>query len=338
MNILILGSGVSGLTTGVRLLEAGHSVAIWTRDLPAQTTSSVAAAVWYPYKAYPEDKVTAWGAEAYRVFTTLAGVEGAGIRMAEVLELLSAPTPDPWWVAAVDGFRHAAPDELAAAGAGYRDGYVFAAPVIAMPVYLDYLARRFESLGGTITQRPIASLDEALAACSVVVNCTGLGARDLTGDTDLHPSRGQVLRIRPNGFQRCILDDTGPNAVAYIVPRLTDIVLGGTDDEGSAGTEPNPDVTADILRRCARLDPAFAAVSEADILSIAVGLRPVRSAVRLEVERPQPARQDRLVVHNYGHGGAGVTLSWGCAAEAVRLIHEHATAFPHSIHTNRTQP
>ncbi len=319
MNILILGCGVSGLTTGLRLLEAGHTVSIWTRDLPSGATSSVAAAIWYPYKAYPEDKVTAWGAEAYRVFASLADVEGAGIRMADVLELFPAPAPDPWWVSAVPAFRHATPGELPP---GYSDGYVFAAPVIQMPIYLDYLMRRFESDGGKVTLRAVSSLDEALAACPVVVNCTGIGARDLTGDTDLHPSRGQVVRIRPNGFRRCLLDDTGPNAVAYIVPRITDIVLGGTDDEGNASTEPDPAVTADILRRCSRLDPAFATVSEADILSVACGLRPVRSAVRLESEHPAP---DRLVVHNYGHGGAGVTLSWGCASEVVRLIHAHAT-------------
>jgi D-amino-acid oxidase len=318
MDILILGGGVSGLTTGLRLLEAGHRVRIWTRDWPSATTSSVAAAIWYPYKAYPEDKVTAWGAEAFRVFASLAAVEDAGILLADVLELLPAPTPDPWWVSAVSGFRHARPEELPP---GYHDGYVFAAPVIEMPIYLDYLQRRFRAAGGAISQRAVASLEEALAESSVVVNCTGLGARELLGDTDLHPSRGQVVRIRPNGFRRSLLDDTGANAVAYIVPRQTDIVLGGTDDEGNASTEPDPAVTRDILRRCARLDPAFATVSEADILSVACGLRPVRSTVRLEAE---PRADGRLIVHNYGHGGAGVTLSWGCASEVVHLVNGHS--------------
>jgi D-amino-acid oxidase len=190
-----------------------------------------------------------------------------------------------------------------------------------MPIYLDYLQRRFRATGGAITQRAVASLEEALSEASIVVNCTGLGARELLGDTDLHPSRGQVVRIRPNGFRRCLLDDTGANAVAYIVPRQTDIVLGGTDDEGNASTEPDPAVTRDILRRCARLDPAFAAISEADILSVAVGLRPVRSAVRLEAE---PRADGRLIVHNYGHGGAGVTLSWGCASEVANLVNGHS--------------
>ena len=169
----------------------------------------------------------------------------------------------------------------------------------------------------------VSDLAEAFAACATVVNCAGLGARELVGDRDLHPSRGQVARIRANGFARAVLDDHGPNAVAYIVPRTRDIVLGGTDDEGNESTEVDDAITRDILRRCARLDPAFASVGPADVISVAVGLRPVRSSVRLEAERPAP---DRLLLHNYGHGGAGVTLSWGCADEVVALLAATAAA------------
>jgi D-amino-acid oxidase len=124
------------------------------------------------------------------------------------------------------------------------------------------------------------------------------------------------------------------------VPRLRDIILGGVDDDDDERLEVDDAQSASILRRCANLvehfDPAFAAslrahlVAEAggssalaEILGAAVGLRPVRSAVRLEAERIVP---ERLLVHNYGHGGAGVTLSWGCAAEVVRLIERAAAS------------
>jgi len=314
MEILVLGAGVSGLTTGLRLLEDGHRVRVWAKALPPATTSNVAAAVWYPYKAYPEDKVTAWGAVAYHVFERLASVAGSGVMLSEVLELLPPAMPDPWWVAAVSGFRRATPDQLPP---GYADGWLFDAPVIEMPRYLDYLLRTLRERSGSIEERGAGSLGAALDACSIVVNCTGLGARELCGDHDLHPSRGQVARIRHNGFRRVVLDDLGPNSVAYIVPRVDDIVLGGTDIEGEESTAIDPATTRDILRRCARLDPAFAGVTEDDIVSEACGLRPVRSMVRLEAERVAPGH---LVIHNYGHGGAGVTLSWGCAAEVAALV------------------
>jgi D-amino-acid oxidase len=314
VDILVIGGGVSGLTTGLRLLEAGHAVRLWARALPPDTTSNVAAAIWYPYKAYPVERVAAWGAATYRVFSALAEEPDSGVRRTPVLELLPTPTGDPWWARAVADFRHARADELPP---GYADGYVFTAPVIDMGIYLDWLRARFEAAGGQISVCAVGDLAEAFAVCPTVVNCAGLGARELVGDHDLHPSRGQVARIRANGFARALLDDHGPNAVAYIVPRTHDIVLGGTDDEGSESMMVDDTVTRDILRRCARLDPAFASVAPEDVLSVAVGLRPVRSSVRLEAERLAP---DRLLLHNYGHGGAGVTLSWGCADEVVALL------------------
>jgi D-amino-acid oxidase len=316
MDILVVGCGVSGLTTGLRLLDAGQRVTIWASALPPATTSNVAAAVWYPYKAQPADKVTAWGADAYRVFKQMAADAETGVAMADVLEYRPGPSPDPWWVSAVEGFRHATPGELPA---GYADGYVFAAPVIDTGVYLDYLLRTFRARGGWVVQRTVRDLSEAFAQSRVVVNCAGLGARELVGDRDLHASRGQVVRVRPNGFRRVVLDDDGPDGVTYIVPRHRDIVLGGTDEEGNESTQPDPEATRGILRRCANLAPAFASITEDDILSVVCGLRPVRSTVRVEAERPAP---DRLLVHNYGHGGAGVTLSWGCARAAVALVAE----------------
>lgn len=314
MHILILGCGVSGLTTGVSLLEAGHTVTIWTKDLPQQTTSSVAAAVWYPYKAYPEDRVTAWGATAYRTFTQLAAVDETGVLLATLLELKPVPSPDPWWLSAVTDFRHATPNELPA---GYVDGYVFTAPVIEMPLYLDYLLGRFREAGGVLEQRTVERLDDAFAVAPMVINCVGLGARALVGDSDLHPSRGQVVRVRHNGFRQVVLDDDGPNRVAYIVPRLNDIVLGGVDDEYNESNVVDPTLTPDIIARCANLVPAFAQIRPDDILSVACGLRPVRSSVRVELE---VASSGGILIHNYGHGGAGVTLSWGCAAEVVALV------------------
>jgi D-amino-acid oxidase len=314
MHVLVLGCGVSGLTTGISLLEAGHTVTIWTKDLPQQTTSSVAAAVWYPYKAYPEDRVTAWGATAYRTFADLADVPGSGVLLATLIDLKPSPSPDPWWVSAVSGFRRATSDELPA---GYVDGYVFTAPVMEMPLYLDYLLRRFHEASGVVEQRAVERLDDAFAAASIVINCVGLGACTLVGDTDLHPSRGQVVRVRHNGFRRVVLDDDGPNRVAYIVPRLNDIVLGGVDDEYNESVAIDPALTPDILARCANLAPAFAQLRSDDILSVACGLRPVRSTVRVELER---LPLERILIHNYGHGGAGVTLSWGCAAEVSTLV------------------
>lgn len=318
MEILVIGAGVSGLTTGVALLRAGHTVRVWARDLPPHTTSNVAAAVWYPYKAYPAERVTVWGAEAYRAFVRLAQDASTGVMLSELHDLKQEPADEPWWVGAVEGFRHARADELPA---GFADGYVFAAPVIDTGVYLDYLLRTFQEAGGEIEQLEVHGLGEAFERWPLVVNCAGLGARELVGDQDVRPSRGQVVRVRHNGYRRVLLDERpgSEGSVTYVVPRVHDIVLGGTDDEAGGDTTPDAEVTRDILRRVAAVEPAFAGLTEADVLSVAVGLRPVRSVVRLEREHMGTGR---TVVHNYGHGGAGVTLSWGCASEVARLVAE----------------
>ncbi len=227
------------------------------------------------------------------------------------MEIFPEPVEDPWWLTAVPSFRRATTSELPD---GYRDGYVFEAPVIEMPVYLGYLMRRFEALGGQIAVRSLDSVDEAFAHYDRVIDCAGLGARELIGDSTLMPIRGQVVRVAQVGIERFWLDDYGPSGVTYIVPRANDCILGGTADEGSEDLTPDPATAAAIIARCVALEPRL---RHAQILEHKVGLRPGRPTVRLEAEQWAPGK---LLIHNYGHGGAGVTLSWGCAAEVLRLV------------------
>lgn len=295
---IVVGAGVVGLTCAVRLLEAGHRVDVLARDLPLETTSAVAAAIWYPYRALPQDKVTAWSATSYAVFDALADTDPeSGVRMLAGTEVFASRQPEPWWRRAVPGL-----DRETTLPAGYGDGWTFVTPVVEMPVYLPWLAGRVEELGGTITRM---NLRELPSGGDLVVNCSGLGARLLGADRSVVPVRGQVLHLEQVGLERWWLDGAGPT---YVVPRSRDIVVGGTDVEGEWSRTPSAEVADDILRRATRLVPEL---RDARVLRHKVGLRPVRPAVRLE--------RVGHVVHCYGHGGAGVTLSWGVAEEVVAL-------------------
>ncbi|NYG55455.1 FAD-dependent oxidoreductase [Nocardioides perillae] len=298
--VVVVGAGVVGLTCAVRLLEAGHRVDVLARDLPLETTSAVAAALWYPYRALPQERVTAWAATSYAVLDALADTEPeAGVRVLEGTEVLAARTPDPWWRPAVPALTRET-----ALPAGWGDGWTFRAPVVDTAVHLPWLAARVHALGGTLTRAALTALPRADGV--VVVDCAGLGARLLAGDRSVVPVRGQVVHVEQWGLERWWLDAAGPT---YVVPRGEVVVVGGTAQEGEWSRSPDPATVEELLARAARLVPE---VRGRRVVAHRVGLRPVRPAVRVE--------RVGDVVHCYGHGGAGVTLAWGCAEEVVRLL------------------
>ncbi len=301
--VIVVGSGVIGLSCAVRLLEAGHRVDVVARDLPRETTSAVAAAIWYPYLALPQERVTAWAARSYEVFARLAEQEsGAGVRMRLGTEVLRASAPDPWW-------RDAVPDLARThdVPSGYAGGWSFVAPVVTMPTYLGWLAARVEALGGTLTRLNLPGLP---TGGDLVVNCSGIGARLLGADPSVTPVQGQVVYVEQHGLDRWWLDGDGPTPT-YVVPREREIVVGGTSVAGEWSRTPSPQVADDILVRASALVPAL---RTARVLRHKVGLRPARPTVRVERDP-----DDGRVLHCYGHGGSGVTLSWGCAEEVVSL-------------------
>jgi D-amino-acid oxidase len=271
------------------------------REPPERTTSAVAAALWYPYRAYPRERVAAWSARGFEVLSELAGVAGAGVRMRWGTERVGTGAEDPWWREAVPTFVRT------------KDGWRFEAPVADMSVHLPWLVGRLEALGGSLRRAELATLDEALDRAPVVVNCAGLGARELDGDDALVAVRGQVVYVEQNGVEEWLLDQADAERLVYVVPRERDVVLGGTAQEGEEDARADAETAAAIRARCVAAVPALA---RARVLGSRVGLRPARSAVRLEAE----ARAGGTVVHCYGHGGAGVTLAWGCAEEVVGLV------------------
>jgi D-amino-acid oxidase len=301
--VVLVGAGVVGLTAAIRLREAGVVADVVAREPPAATTSAVAAALWYPYRAFPRERVEGWSARGFEVLSELARDPPTGVRMRWGTELVPGDTEDPWWRAAVPTFERTA--------AGWR----FAAPVADMSIHLPWLVARLEALGGALGIAALGGLDEALARAPVVVNCSGLGARELAGDSALLAVRGQVVYVEQVGLEEWLLDQSDPEELLYVVPRERDVVLGGTAHEGAEDRACDPAVAAAIRDRCAAAVPALRG---ARVLGGAVGLRPARPAVRLEAEE----RDHGTVVHCYGHGGAGVTLAWGCAEEVVRLVRE----------------
>lgn len=310
MDAIVIGCGVSGLSCGIRLLEQGLGVTIVAEQLPPRTTSNIAPAFWYPFKAYPLERVQRWGQLALAEFYRLMAEPEAGVSAAVLVELYPVPTPTPWWA---DLVRRCQPIPPADLPPGYQAGFEAEVPLIETPLYLPYLLAWFRRLGGRIEQRRLTQVAERAEPGRLIVNCTGLGAAELAGDEGVYPIRGQIIRVRRPGLERQIVNALSGPAMTYIVPRRDDCILGGTAEEHVWSLDPEPSIAAAILQRAQVLAPSLA---QSEVLEHLVGLRPGRKEVRLELEQLGP---DCTVIHNYGHGGAGFTLSWGCAQEVAEL-------------------
>lgn len=321
--ITVVGAGVVGLTTAVRLAEAGYAVDVLARDLPQETTSVLAGALWYPYRAKPPGPVSQWARAALEVFVKEAADSKSGVRMVDGLELRQSRS-NPWFSDVLTdsvAFSHYSelPD-------GYRDGWQMRLPVIEPAVYLSSLVKRLKELDGTLTRLPLTGMPGR----GIVVNCSGLSARSLVPDKSVIPVQGQVVRVAPiEGVDTWLLDQSDEAELVYVIPRSNDIVVGGTAVENNFDRHVDHDVTEAIMRRAARLVPQL---TRAEILSTAVGLRPTRPKVRLELEH---GTNGAAVVHNYGHGGSGWTLSWGCADAVVEHLDRYIAARAHEIHDDK---
>lgn len=312
IDALVIGAGVSGLTVAICLAEAGLAVRVRTRQLPA-VTSCAAGAIWGPY-LIDDERVLPWSEQTRVILTGLAGDPGTGVRVRHGLEASEHGVPPPSWATGLAGFRVATEPELPA---GFASGWWYSTPVIDMPVYLDYLRERLLASGGTIELGEVRSLPEAAARAPVVVNCAGVEAGELVCDPLLAPSRGQLVVVDNPGVDTFFAQHDESAAPVYYLPQGDRVVLGGSVLPGRTDLAPDAGIAGGILRRCATIDPAF---GTARVVGHRVGLRPSRPRVRLEREQTSWG----AVIHNYGHGGSGVTMSWGCALEVARLAGAYA--------------
>jgi D-amino-acid oxidase len=309
-SVAIIGAGVSGLTCGVVFAEHRYRTAIFAKETGPQTTSGAAAAIWFPYHVEPAEIVIPLALRTFDALADLAREAETGVSIIDLRQFSrTGEVQIPDW--AIPFGASVIPNEVTRNG-GFKSGYVITVPLMDTTVYLDYLAARFRKAGGEIQANVcFEKLEQVDVKFDLVINCAGIGARQLVQDIDLEPHRGQVATV-PNidGLSCAIVCDDAP--LMYAIPRANDCVFGGTNalsDNLAADTE----TTDRIVAECSRV----LKIDKPRVLTERVGLRPFRkSGVRLERDR---LADGRAVIHNYGHGGAGFTLSWGCAHEVFDL-------------------
>lgn len=309
-DLAVVGCGVIGLTTAVLAQAAGHRVTIYADRDPTQTTSTKAAASFKPVDvAYTEATHRmlhlSWD-EFGRV--EAADASGSGVRRHLHWDAASAPFETPPYLDVMEGPEVVESPHVPGGCAfawRYRTFFVDAT------VFLPWLVRRFEANGGVLVRRHFENLDEvADLPHAVAFNCAGLSARELCGDQDLIPIKGQIVLVDPQPDMDWSIKADG----FYVYPRAHDTVLGGTA-EWHAEDEIVEHGAADaILRANKRILPDL---KPEHVRRTYAGLRPYRTgSVRVELDESRRTP----IVHNYGHGGAGFTLCWGSARLALDLI------------------
>lgn len=309
--VLVIGCGVIGMTTAVCLAETGRSVHVLSDRSPQQTTSAVAGAVWGPYVS-TDPRVLDWSLDSLEDLRAIANDRASGVRFVRGLEASRTAVGAPPWLGQLPTFQLVEPRVLPF---GFRSGWSYEAPIFDMPVYLQYLEDRLAAAGVTMQMltTPVNSITQLSGLAEVVVNCTGIGARFLVPDESMSTAWGQLIVVDNPGLTGFFSDYPESSDPTYYIAHEDHVVLGGCIDPVRTGLDPDSQVAAEIIQRCCQVQPTLA---DAVVREIRVGLRPVRRSVCLERHEVG----DRIVVHNYGHGGSGVTLSWGCARQVQRLL------------------
>jgi D-amino-acid oxidase len=308
VDALVIGAGVCGLTAAVALAEQGMDVVVRAQAVRERTTSWAAGAIWGPLDSHQSETLR-WSEATLHVLLGLLR-EDVGVRQAYGLEACREHVDPPYFLTNTE-VKLASLGELPD---GFVSGWRYAAPLVNMPVYISYLHARLEAAGGRIEHGHVARLRDAPPS-RVLVNCSGAEARSLVPDDAVTAVRGQLVVVANPGIDEFFAEFLGDQVnLTYIFPIDGDqVVLGSTFEEYGTRTDHDPVIAKEIIDRCARIDGRL---SDTRVLDHRVGFRCIRNGgVRLEHE----LLDGRDVIHNYGHGSGGVSLSWGCAADVALL-------------------
>ncbi|OPD54062.1 FAD-dependent oxidoreductase [Bacillus anthracis] len=351
--ILVIGGGVIGLTTAWILQNEGYQVKIVTEKLAPEVTSVVAGALWEWPPAVcgnHQDEVSIkiskeWSLLSYKIFSELAKNKESGVYMRNATfffkYLVESNLKDLEKMNElrqhVQNFRHDTSliqEKGINQTIGIKDAYSLLAPMIDTDIYMKWLEKKVrkanceiiqEKIVGNLEQQERKLKDEYQV--DMIVNCTGLGAIDLTED-EMYPLRGSLVRVVNNGHHFPKLDEAycishdgiseDPGFI-FILPRGENmLLLGGLAEFNKWDMEVDLDnyqPIEEMYNRCKEFFPPLEKAVIDACEPVRTGLRPFRKqSVRLE------RVPNSSIIHNYGHGGSGLTFSWGCALQVLEII------------------
>lgn len=217
-------------------------------------------------------------------------------------------------------YRRATEDELKICPGEWKFGSFFTTLLTECGLFLPWATKKFLDAGGRILNKRVGSFSDLHGSYDIIVNCSGLEAKTLCNDRKVVPIRGQVIKVHAPWIKMAYYGDFD----TYIVPGFSGVTLGGCRNFESYDLRPSEYDFESIKTRCEALVPSL---KTAKVEEVKVGLRPHRDPVRVETEFMDSSRGILKIVHNYGHGGYGVTTSPGTAKHAARLVRDCWTGY-----------
>ncbi|GAB6022028.1 hypothetical protein CHUAL_006178 [Chamberlinius hualienensis] len=315
--VAVVGGGVIGISSALAVVQRvpNLSLTVIAESFSPDTTGDGAAGLWMPYLLGKGLKqlTSEWAKQTFSFLQDLflSDAESTGISLVTGYAFDDEDEVDLFWKDLVLGLSPMSSNELNLVGAS--KGFKFTTFITECRKLLPYLMKKLEAHGVTFIKRKLNSLDDIVNDYDVIINCPGVKASLLVQDADVHPIRGQIVKVSAPWVKMFMINQDN-----YIIPNSEFVVLGGTHQRGNWNLEPNPEDRKHIMEGCTKILPSL---KNARVVGEWVGLRPGRSQVRLEVQKIKEF-PSKLVVHNYGHGGSGVTVFWGCAQHVARLV-EH---------------
>jgi D-amino-acid oxidase len=245
----VLGSGVIGMTTATLLLEHGFSVTVYAEKTWDQTTSSVAGGQWSPTRVEFTGKQEEFKGILKYAYTRFRSSIGQGFGVSErpnyfgspslhldtVMALLPGMMPPRKQIDPLPFEHHT------------NIGYVYQTLLVEPPIFLARLDRDLRANNVQFVSRKFSSVADVLSLQeNIIVNCTGLGSKNIWPDKALKPIKGQLALLPPQPQLQYLYGQNG-----YMFPRTDAVVIGGsyeTDFTTAAADPPFCQLLVDYMK------------------------------------------------------------------------------------------
>jgi len=318
---VILGAGVVGLSTAIRIRqipEQPYEVILLSQKFHPETTSDGSGGFWLPFATKPFEKVNEWSRKTLPILCELASKRPdlVTIRDSYLLYSKLPPPEEMGWKNDVLDLRELREDEKR----GASHGYFFRSANLISQRYMKYLMQQCDQLGVQFFRYTIDNIQQVFRdwkQADIFVSCLGVNSHKIFNDNQVSPIRGVLVHLKEKKprFNKIMCWDDNPAGFTYIISREDKCILGGTAEEGNWNPVASQEEADKIYERCMALAPEL---KDSEIIGKWCGLRPGRTELRLELDMSY----GRPIIHNYGHGGSGMTLHWGTADEAVEILRE----------------